>query len=173
MASTFNGSVANLVDPLSTSPLNSPSHAGQHTEINDALQTAGVFQSYTPTFTGFTLGNGVVTSRYMQLNKLIHYTGYVDLGSTSSMAGPLDISLPVACNGTAQPFLAPFAGQWLCWNGSSLFDGYPINIGTGVCRLVGRYAAGTYSQNYDMGSTVPFTWGSSSYFYWNFLYEAA
>ncbi len=38
MASGFPGSIDNFTDPLTTSPLNSPSHAGQHQDLNDAVE---------------------------------------------------------------------------------------------------------------------------------------
>lgn len=38
MASVFPGAIDSFTDPLSTSPLNSPSHAGQHQDLNDAVE---------------------------------------------------------------------------------------------------------------------------------------
>lgn len=38
MASGFPGSIDNFTDPLTTSALNSPSHAGQHQDLNDAVE---------------------------------------------------------------------------------------------------------------------------------------
>lgn len=38
MPSTFPGTLDNFTDPLTTSPLNSPSHAGQHQDLNDAVE---------------------------------------------------------------------------------------------------------------------------------------
>lgn len=38
MPSGFPGSIDNFTDPLTTSPLNSPSHAGQHQDLNDAVE---------------------------------------------------------------------------------------------------------------------------------------
>jgi hypothetical protein len=38
MASTFPNSIDNFTDPLSTSPLNSPSHSLQHANLNDAVE---------------------------------------------------------------------------------------------------------------------------------------
>jgi hypothetical protein len=37
MASGFPGSIDSFTNPLTTSPLNSPSHAGQHQDLNDAV----------------------------------------------------------------------------------------------------------------------------------------
>ena len=38
MASTFPGAIDNFTDPLSNSSLSSPSHAGQHSDLNDAVE---------------------------------------------------------------------------------------------------------------------------------------
>lgn len=38
MASSFPGAIDNFTDPLTTSTLNSPSHAGQHQDLNDAVE---------------------------------------------------------------------------------------------------------------------------------------
>lgn len=137
------------------------------------LNAAGAYTAYTPAYNGFTLGNGIVTARYTQFNKVVHCLGLVDLGTTSSLAGPLDIGLPVACDTTVQPILAPFAGNCLAYNGSLLFDAYPIQVSSVFFRMVGRLVNGTYSQNYDMSTNVPFTWNSSAYFFWSFIYKAA
>ena len=99
MASTFNGSVANLVDPLTTSPLNSPSHSGQHTEINDALQTLGVWTSYTPTWGGTTtnpvIGNGTIAAYYTQFNKTVMVRAAIKPGSTTTFgSGYLYVTWP-------------------------------------------------------------------------------
>ena len=38
MASTFPGAIDSFTDPLSGSPLNSPSHSAQHADLNDAAE---------------------------------------------------------------------------------------------------------------------------------------
>jgi hypothetical protein len=38
MPSVFPGAIDNFTDPLTSSPLNSPSHAGQHQDLNDAVE---------------------------------------------------------------------------------------------------------------------------------------
>jgi len=38
MASSFPGSIDNFTDPLSNSALSSPSHSGQHSDLNDAVE---------------------------------------------------------------------------------------------------------------------------------------
>ena len=38
MPSSFPNSIDNFTDPLATSPLNSPSHSLQHSNLNDAVE---------------------------------------------------------------------------------------------------------------------------------------
>lgn len=38
MPSSFPGAIDNFTDPLAGSPLNSPSHSGQHSDLNDAVE---------------------------------------------------------------------------------------------------------------------------------------
>lgn len=66
MASTFPGTLDNFTDPLTTSPLNSPSHAGQHQDLNDAVekieQYMGLVKVIPTSVTGGTLSaTGTIT----------------------------------------------------------------------------------------------------------------
>lgn len=62
MASSFPGAIDNFTDPLAASPLNSPSHAVQHQDLNDAVEKI---------------------ETYMGLVKVIP-TGVVSAGGTSA-----------------------------------------------------------------------------------------
>lgn len=67
MASSFPGSIDNFTDPLTTSTLNSPSHAGQHQDLNDAVEKIETYMGLvkvipTATNTGNTVGaTGTIT----------------------------------------------------------------------------------------------------------------
>ena len=97
MATNFPTSLDTFVNPTSSSAMNSPSHAGQHTDINDAVEaiqtklgtgdhTVGVWQDFTPTFTNITVGNGTLNARYCQINKFVAWTIELVFGSTTSLA---------------------------------------------------------------------------------------
>lgn len=61
MASGFPGSIDNFTDPLTTSALNSPSHAGQHQDLNDAVEKIETYMGLVKVIpTGAT--NGTVTA---------------------------------------------------------------------------------------------------------------
>jgi hypothetical protein len=134
-------------------------------ELNDI----GTYSTYTPTFGGFTLGNGTITARFTKINKLVHCFGAVTLGSTSSMAGALDVDLPAtAADGV---FFEPSPCYF--FNNTTIFWGFAINISTTRIRLVAQNASGTYVSNSDTSATVPFTWASGHSFYWNHVYRGA
>jgi hypothetical protein len=137
----------------------------------------GIPGSYTDysssqTFSGFTKGNATVFSKYTQVGKLVHFWGYVTLGSTSSMTGPLDVNLPVTSTGGVLTQNSPCS----FYNGTTLYWGTTLHITTGALRLVLHNSSGTYASNTDITSTLPFTWATSptnNSFFWNHLYEAA
>lgn len=66
MASGFPGSIDNFTDPLTTSALNSPSHAGQHQDLNDAVEKIETYMGLvkvipTAATNGTVAANGTVT----------------------------------------------------------------------------------------------------------------
>jgi hypothetical protein len=164
MASTYNGSVANLVDPLANSPLNSPSHAGQHTEINDALQALGTWTTFTPTYQNFTIGNGTQSWAYTQFNKTVVVRGLVTWGSTTSLSGDWVT-------------LLPFSSQ------TGLFTGSATIRDSGTRLYVASvYAIGTtsfalaHSESGNFGTvnaTNPITWTTNDGLSVSIIYEAA
>jgi len=72
MATSYPTSQQSFVNPSATSNLSSPSHSGLHSDLADTLEavqtklglgdhTVGVWQDYTPTFSGISVGNGTLT----------------------------------------------------------------------------------------------------------------
>jgi hypothetical protein len=69
MAINYPTSLDSFTNPTATDLLTSPSHAQQHSDINDAMEAVqtklaigntviGTYTAYTPTFTNLTIGNG-------------------------------------------------------------------------------------------------------------------
>jgi len=184
MASTFPTSIDSFTDPLSTSPLNSPSHSLQHANLNSAVNkietklgtgtptgtAIGVYSAYTPTFNGFTIGNGTIISRWAQVNNFVHYWGRVTLGSTSSMTGPLDLSVPININ-TSSTIIDP-VGVSNAYNNSLIYIGHPINLFGASVRFTWLVTSGAYATQADTTSYTPFTWAPTHYFMWNFTYQS-
>lgn len=165
MASTFNGSVANLVDPLTTSPLNSPSHAGQHTEINDALQTLGVWTTFTPTWSNFTAGNATQSFRYTEFNKVMIISGTLTLGSTSVMGTSPRFTLPNSRTAVGETY----GVCRILDSGTGNYFGVTTATSTVFVFSV-EVSSGTYGSYADVTATVPMTWTTNDSIYFTLLF---
>ena len=128
------------------------------------------WQSYTPTFTNFTLGNGTITrAKYCQIGKSVFLDILVTLGSTSTVTGRIGISLPVTAS-TSFTTTAAMAGLVA---GASNSNGVAVMSTTTLVELYAQGAAGAYINNVNTSSTVPGTWAAASFFGYKFTYEAA
>jgi hypothetical protein len=190
MAINFPTSLDTFTNPTATSLLTSPSHAQQHSDINDAVEALetkvaigntvlGTYTAYTPTFpSGITVGNGTFSSAYATVNKLTHYYGSFVFGSTSAVSGATQvISLPTTPDSSMTGFsFSGFLVSQVLYYDTSAFSSV-----VGACNIVnstqGRFfaqnASGTYTTLSVLGSTVPFTWTTDDRIYWNFLYRTA
>ena len=200
MATNFPSSLDAFTNPTSTSSMSGAlSHAGQHSDVNDAvealqakvgadssavtsshdykiaqLEAQGAYtdSSGSITFSNFTLGNGTVIARYTQIGKFVHYWGTITMGSTSSVGSFSAISLPVAASAYA-------GGSHFT---SSVFyedPGVQNSIGgLGLSSATLAYfqswtASGSYVTAGGLASTVPWTWGALDRIQWSMVYEAA
>lgn len=68
----------------------------------DAIQAEnyGIWQSYTPTNTNVTVGNGTLTARYCLVGGLCYVLWSLVCGSTTSFGGNVEIGLPVVTAST-------------------------------------------------------------------------
>jgi hypothetical protein len=143
--------------------------------LGDAIDTSVgegllAWQSYTPTFTNFTLGNGTINrAEYAHLGKLVFLEVVVTLGSTSAVSGRIGVSLPV----TAQT--APNLTNATC----QLNAGAVSGVGSMALALTTRLdlyaivATTTTLTNGNISATVPGTWANGSTFSFKTFYEAA
>ena len=188
MASTYPTSLDAFTNPLAADLMTSPSHAQQHSDINDAVEALeakvaigntvlGTYTAYTPTFTNLTVGNGTLTSSYARVNDFVHYFGKIVFGSTTAISGNVSLSLPINLNAdmagtTAQQFgpvsyrdqsvVTTFIGNGRVSTGSAT---------TAILEVLN--VSTTYAVNSSLSSTVPFTWTTSDNLTWNFYYKAA
>jgi len=137
------------------------------------LKWGGAYTTWTPTFTNFTLGNGTATARYAQIGKLVHCQLKVVLGSTSSVTGLIEFTLPITASTSIQ-------GNYIGLNNATCLDSgvaqYPARcalISSTNAVIFALAAGGTYLSTSSTSATVPFTWGSTDQFLVNFVYEAA
>ena len=110
MATNFPTSVDALTNPTTVSTLNSPSHAGQHANANDAIEAietilvpaVNAWTSYTPVakLGSTTLTSGSTTGLYIVLGKMVTVIINDSTYLTGSRAvEDVNISLPFATTG--------------------------------------------------------------------------
>jgi len=136
---------------------------------------ASSWQAWTPALTNLTTGNGTTVARYYQDGKLVIGYFIFTFGSTSSITGQPQISVPVNMS-TSYPLtgLVPVGTSSLEDSGVATFKG-----DIGGYRDLQRFfvyvfnASATYATQTGLSSTIPFTWGTNDVLYFNFVYEAA
>lgn len=111
--------------------------------------------TYTPTFTNFTLGNGTVTAKYVQVGKLVTVSVQVTLGSTSSVSatGGIQLSLPVAYASTAR-----FTGTARMSVGSTFLGTLIASGGNAVVYV--NNVSGTYETVTLTTNAIPGSWAT-------------
>lgn len=67
-------------------------------KLQTATGTSWTWQSWIPTYTNLTVGNGTVVAKYIQIGKTVHAYWSIICGSTTSLGDPPFISLPVTAN---------------------------------------------------------------------------
>lgn len=118
--------------------------------------------TYTPTFTNFTLGNGVLAARYKHVDGMLLLNVAVALGSTSAMTGALVVGLPLTIANTPQTIMAQ--GRMA---GSVTVDATLSTSSTTSVRFAFRQVSGTNIVLADTSATAPFTWAAGNS--WEFL----
>jgi len=170
MATNFPGSLDSFTNPTSSSTLDSPSHAAQHANINDAMEavqaklgvgagTIGEWTTFTPTLGGFTI-SGSPIAEYATLNDLVFLRFQVT--SISTVSSRMEISLPITGDTTGNRGFRAM-GTVNAYD-SSLGDTYVgIPVITTSTTLSIWYIANTPNYWGD-GGNIPFTWGAGDDF---------
>jgi hypothetical protein len=137
------------------------------------LVSPGAWTSFTPTFYGFTLGNGTVTAKYSQIGKTVNFFVRVVLGSTSSVSGGgVAVGLPVTKNASmAHPIGEAFFEQ----TGSALPTLGFMNSGTSssIADIFVFDTSSSFLTTNYMATNRPFTWTTNHNFGLKGTYEAS
>ena len=111
----------------------------------------GPWTAYTPTISGFTLGNGTVSGAYCQIGKTVFFHAALTIGSTTTIAAGPTFTLPVTGSGA-------FRGVFQSWaQDSSTGDNYrlvEVNSGT----VVTMSGIGTNGIFVPISTSSPFVW---------------
>jgi hypothetical protein len=115
--------------------------------------------AYTPTFTGLTLGNGVVTGAYQVVGKTVNFRCGVTWGSTTAATGVWFPSVPVTAlsNFTSPTVGFIFDNSAVLWNACTYVPGSYLIAGAS-----GR-----------INATIPWTWAVGDIVEVSGTYEAA
>lgn len=142
---------------------------------NKLMATTGsswAWQSWTPTWTNLTVGNGTVNAKYVQTGKTVIVRVSVTFGSTTSISGNVTSSYPVTPISNYTVF--HHIGNTTCNdNHATIYGGYATFETTSLIRYFAGLTNGTYLGLTNLASTVPFTWATGDIFSAEFVYEAA
>ena len=191
MATNFPASLDSLTNPTSSDSLNSPSHSAQHANSNDAiealqakvgadssavtssldykvaqLEALGTATAFTPSWTNFTIGNGITDAIYIQIGEMVYVNVYVQLGSTSTMSSNPYFTAPVTIGGGTVRLTSGVGRARI----GSFYWLYPY-ISAEDIYLYCVNTSGTYAIRNNVTATVPATWGSGDDFQVSLVYH--
>jgi hypothetical protein len=121
------------------------------------LKYTGDWTTWTPTYTNFTLGNGTVTARYQKIGKTVNFSIDITFGSTTSVSGLIQVSVPVNASNAAGAYFA---------NGRAFDSSTTLNwllnavVITNFVYVFNMDSSGTYIQRTATSSTAPITWAT-------------
>jgi hypothetical protein len=133
------------------------------------LKYEGAITSYTPTFTNLSIGNGTILAEYQRVGNLVFVYINVVLGSTSTITGDVNFTLPVGSSKRG------------VMNGTALYIDTGVSTAAGPFEFSGGNAYfrlgvtdGTYLRIVNtLNSTTPWTWGNTDRLEGYFYYEVA
>lgn len=111
------------------------------------------FASYTPTLSGWIIGNGTINGVYTKLGRTVWFKQLLTIGSTTTISGSPIFTLPV----TADNSFGTGVFQCVYDNGSTPFGGMARMTST---TQVTSYVMGTNGQLNALSTTSPFTWAT-------------
>jgi hypothetical protein len=144
--------------------------------VFDGSVLGGASTTWTPTWTGLTIGNGTLSANYFRIGKLIVAKIHLKFGTTTTVSGNVQFTLPVT-GATSMSTL-----EWnrigiasLTDEGTAVFDGsVHTNSSATTASIYVSNAAGTnVTLSNGLGGTVPHTWASTDKISLIILYEAA
>jgi len=130
------------------------------------------WQTWTPTYSNFTIGNALVSARYQQIGKLVNVYYRAIFGTTTSFTAYPLISLPTQSRVNNE--ILRGTSDLVDTSASSRFTG-PVWLEASALQFqpMVNDASSTYtSSNYLTANTIPFTWTTSDIMICQFSYEA-
>jgi len=126
--------------------------------------------TFTPTWTGYTRGNGTTVAYYVRVNKLVYVYVEETLGSTSSMGSAPTMTLPITA--ARLQAVSPSRNR-IDDTGANVYWGTTVPISTTQVVVYADLVSGTYTAFAGITATIPMTWANTDKFAIAFVYEAA
>jgi hypothetical protein len=133
------------------------------------LKWAGAWTTWTPTIANLTVGNGVLAARYARIANTVTFSLRVDFGSTTTVSGSPNFTLPITAFSTAACLVNIVDAGVTNYYG----EGGIYTFDLTKCYMNAFNSAGTYVTNASWSATTPFTWGTGDYFTISGTYEVA
>jgi hypothetical protein len=152
----------------STTDARLPVGTNGHTLVADSAEATGLkwqapaaggftFQTWSPSYTNLTIGNGTVTSRYGTSGKFTYFEWTLTFGSTTSISGTPEITLPTTPKNTGYDMWQGNVGYLDA--GTNIYFGHlRIDPSTSKVLLWVDRANQTYLEYAGLDATTPFTW---------------
>ncbi len=133
------------------------------------------WQSYTPTWTNVSVGNGTQASKYMQIGKTVFVRVSLIFGTTTTTSSDITFTLPVTSVSYPGTSSVPVLGDIRCYDSSAVlvYIGHVTWASTTTAISRFELASGTYVTQQVNTGTAPATWATGDEFSFNFFYEAA
>jgi hypothetical protein len=140
------------------------------TGLKWAAPASGTWTSWTPSWTGLTVGNGTVIAEYLDVNNTVFIFVNLTFGSTTSISGDVLMSIPVNME---TPLTGVRMGNAVCYDATS--SSILANIQSSTASQVRfRYIVDTGSntiRDNDLFSNLPFTWTTDDQLITSFWYR--
>jgi hypothetical protein len=135
----------------------------------------GAWQTWTPSFTNLTVGNGTTTARYAQIGKTVIFSIKFVFGSTSSMGSGPTSNWPVAPASSIAAQLATLNIQYQDAGTNTYFGCSPANGNNTTNFSLGRnsISGNLIGVAESVTAALPFTWTTNDAIFISGSYEAA
>ena len=140
--------------------------------VTAGITAVGGSTSFTPSITNLTIGNGTRTGTYVQVGKIVYFQMNVTFGSTTTLTGNADLTLPVAPTGRTTFDTIAATCNFVDVSPTGIYLGYPIIVGSTI-RLLATLTNSTYAVQSDIGAAVPFTWTTGDFISVSGIYQVA
>jgi hypothetical protein len=124
------------------------------------LNAVGDFTTYTPTFTGLTVGDGTLFAAYAPVNELVFLQIQVEFGSTTAITAGVTCTYPVTADDTYRDGISGSV-MFRDNDTTDVFHGVVAPSSGTIFNIRALDASGTYVKHTNISGTIPFTWATS------------